>query len=121
MRGDGAIRSAIGSLRRGDGVGTGTACGDRGAATEWVALKSTTRGAGFADVSTTSDFGRAGLATNGAGRAPVCRNTALTTMTMVAATAPRMANESTGRSAKPDHSRDPTDPARVPARALPRR
>src|ERR1700689_869456 len=98
MRGDGAIRSAIGSLRRGDGVGTGTACGDRGAATEGGALKSTTRGAGFADVSATAGLGTAGLAANGAGRPPACRNTALTRITMVPATAPRLADESPGRS-----------------------
>src|SRR5580693_5847109 len=83
MRGDGPIRSAMGSLRRGDGTGTGTVCGGRGAA-------------------------------------PDCRKTALTTIRMVAAVAPRMANESTGRPIACVHSREPNDAASVPARALAR-
>src|SRR5580700_108556 len=122
MRGDGPIRSAMGSLRRGDGTGTGTVCGGRGAATECVALISMIRGpvcsAGLGAASAV--FCTVGLATNGAGRAPDCRKTALTTIRMVAAVAPRMANESTGRPIACVHSREPNDAASVPARALAR-
>src|SRR5580704_1535605 len=118
MRGDGPIRSAMGSLRRGDGTGTGTLCGGR--VTEWVALMSMTRGppcsAGFGAASAV--FCTVGLATNGAGRAPDCRKAALTTIRMVAAAAPRMAKESTGRPVTCVHSREPNATASVPARAL---
>src|SRR5580704_16635988 len=118
MRGDGPIRSAMGSLRRGDGTGTGTLCGGR--VTEWVALMSMTRGppcsAGFGAASAV--FCTVGLATNGAGRAPDCRKAALTTIRMVAAAAPRMAKESTGRPVICVQSREPNAPASVPARAL---
>src|ERR1700731_3541062 len=120
MRGDGPIKSAMGSLRRGDGTGIGTVCGGRG--TVCVALISMIRGpvcsVGFGAAS--GVFCTVGLATNGAGRAPDCRKTALTTITMVAAVAPRMAKESTGRSISCINSRDPNDPASVPARAPPR-
>src|SRR6202451_1315915 len=120
MRGDGPIKSAMGSLRRGDGTGTGTVCGGR--ATECVALISMIRGpvcsAGLGAASAV--FGNVGLATNGAGRAPDCRKTALTTIRIVAAVAPRMANESTGRSIACSHSREPSDTASDPARALAR-
>src|SRR5580692_3422456 len=120
MRGEGPIRSAMGSLRRGDGTGIGTVCGGR--ATECVALISMTRGpvcsAGLGAASAV--FCTVGLATNGAGRAPDCRKTALTTIRMVAAVAPRMAKESTGRPIACVHSRDPNDAASVPARALAR-
>src|SRR5579862_7407404 len=116
MRGDGPIKSAMGSLRRGDGTGIGTVCGGR--VTECVALISMIRGppcsAGFGAASAV--FCTVGLATNGAGRAPDCRKTALTTIRMVAAIAPRMAKESTGRSIACVHSRAPNDS--VPARAL---
>src|SRR5580700_1831383 len=118
IRGDGPIKSAMGSLRRGDGTGTGTVCDGR--ATVCVALISMIRGpacsAGFGAASAV--FCTVGLATNGAGRAPDCRKTALTTIRMVAAIAPRMANESTGRSIACSHSRAPNDS--VPARALAR-
>src|SRR5580692_1757957 len=118
MRGDGPIKSAMGSLRRGDGTGTGTVCGGR--ATEWVALISMIRGpvcsAGLGAASAV--FCTVGLATNGAGRAPDCRKTALMTIRIVAAVAPRMAKESTGRPIACVHSREPNDAASVPARAL---
>src|SRR6202051_5139743 len=118
MRGDGPIKSAMGSLRRGDGTGTGTVCDGR--ATVCVALISMIRGpacsAGFGAASAV--FCTVGLATNGAGRAPDCRKTALTTIRMVAAAAPRMAKESTGRSTACVHSRAPNDS--VPARAFER-
>src|SRR5580704_18056814 len=120
MRGEGPIRSAMGSLRRGDGTGIGTVCGGRGAVTVCVALISMIRGpvcsAGFGAAS--ACFCTVGLATNGAGRAPDCRKTALTTIRMVAAVAPRMAKESTGRSIACVHSRAPNDS--VPARAFER-
>src|SRR5580704_11327818 len=120
MRGEGPIKSAMGSLRRGDGTGIGTVCGGR--VTECVALISMIRGppcsAGFGAASAV--FCTVGLATNGAGRAPDCRKTALTTIRMVAAVAPRMANESTGRPIACVHSREPNDAASVPARALAR-
>src|SRR5580704_19089402 len=122
MRGDGPIKSAIGSLRRGDGTGIGTVCGGRGAVTVCVALISMIRGpvcsAGFGAAS--AGFCSVGLATNGAGRAPDCRKTALTTIRRVAAVAPRMANESTGRPIACVHSRAPSVPASVPARPLAR-
>src|ERR1700726_502526 len=127
MRGDGPIRSAIGSLRRGDGIGigTGTVCGGLGAVTAWVADKSMTRGApcsaAFGPTSAITVFCTVGLATNGAGRAPDCRKTALTTITVVAAAAPRTAKESTGRLASLVHSRGPNVPAKVPVPALMRR
>src|SRR5580700_2926866 len=109
MRGDGPIRSAMGSLRRGDGTGIGT-------------LISMIRGpvcsAGLGAASAV--FCTVGLATNGAVRAPDCRKTALTTITMVAAVAPRMANESTGRPIACINSREPNDAASVPARTLAR-
>src|SRR5580700_7237712 len=118
MRGDGPIKSAMGSLRRGDGTGTGTVCGGR--ATVCVALISMIRGpvcsAGFGAASAV--FCTVGLATNGASRAPDCRKTALTTISMVAAVAPRMAKESTGRPIARVHSRAPNDS--VPTRALAR-
>src|ERR1700688_3023878 len=117
MRGDGPIKSAMGSLRRGDGAGT--VCGGRAAAIVCVALISMIRGpvcsTGFGAGSAV--FCTAGLATKGAGRAPDCRKTALTTIRMVAAVAPRMAKESTGRLIACIHSREPNDPANVPARA----
>src|ERR1700682_6323040 len=118
MRGDGPIKSTIGSLRRGDGTGTGTLCGGR--ATVCVALISMIRGpVGSAGLGAASAaFGNVGLATNGAGRAPDCRKTALTTIRMVAAMAPRMAKESTGRPVICVHSRAPNDAASVPARAV---
>ena len=101
----------MGSLRRGDGTGIGTVCGGR--ATECVALISMIRGpvcsAGLGAASAV--FCTVGLATNGAGRAPDCRKTALTTIRMVAAVAPRMANESTGRPIACVHSRAPNDAA----------
>src|SRR5580693_8757858 len=122
MRGEGPIRSAMGSLRRGDGTGIGTVCGGRGAVTVCVALISMIRGPVCSGAlgAASAVFCSVGLATNGAGRAPDCRKTALTTITMVAAIAPRMAKESTGRSMSCIHSRAPNDPASVPARALPR-
>src|ERR1700688_2328879 len=120
MRGEGPIRSAMGSLRRGDGTGIGTVCGDR--TTECVALISMIRGpvcsAGFGVASAV--FCTVGLATNGAGRAPDCRKTALTTIRMVAAAAPRMAKESTGRPIACIQSREPNDAVSVPERALAR-
>src|ERR1700719_1383145 len=120
MRGDGPIRSAMGSLRRGDGTGIGTVGGGRGAVTVCVALMSMIRGpvcsTGFGAGSAV--FCTVGLATKGAGRAPDCRKPALTTIRMVAAVAPRMAKESTGRSIACVHSRTPNES--VPARAFER-
>src|SRR6202030_1244661 len=117
MRGDGPIRSAMGSLRRGDGTGIGTVCGGRGAVTVCVALISMIRGPVCSTVfgAASAVFCTVGLATNGASRAPDCRKTALTTIKMVAAVAPRMAKESTGRSTARVHRRAPNDS--VPARA----
>src|ERR1700685_3023936 len=116
MRGDGPIKSAMGSLRRGDGAGT--VCGGR--ATECVALISMIRGpvcsVGLGAASAV--FCDVGLATNGASRAPDCRKTALTTIRIVAAVAPRIAKESTGRPIACVHSREPNDAASVTARAL---
>src|ERR1700719_4291084 len=119
MRGEGPIRSAMGSLRRGDGTGIGTVCGR---ATVCVALISMTRGpvCSAALGAASAVFCTVGLATNGAGRAPDCRKAALTTIRMVAAVAPRIAKESTGRSIACVHSRAPNDsvPARVFERLL---
>src|ERR1700728_395902 len=104
MRGDGPMRSAIGSLRRcGAGVGIGTGCAGA-AVTEWVGVVSTLRGA---------TCWCAGLAKNGAGCDPDCKNTALTTITVVIAAAARMAKESIGRSATVVHA-PATSEAAVP-------
>src|ERR1700692_4007909 len=106
MRGDGPIKSAMGSLRRGDGAAT--VCGGRAAAIVCVALISMIRGTGCSTGlgAAAAVFCTAGLATNGADRAPDCRKTALTTIRMVAAVAPRMAKESTGRLVGCLHSRE---------------
>jgi hypothetical protein len=58
-----------------------------------------------------------GLSTNGAGREPDWRNTALTTMMALAATAARIANESTGRRAVLAHRRDAKAPPAAAVRA----
>ena len=92
---------AIGSLR-----GAATVCVAGGASAEWAARR-LSRDLGR----TAPAAGGGALTKNGAGREPDCRTTALTMMMRLAATAARMANESTGRRAALAHSRKISDPA----------
>src|ERR1700691_3375447 len=88
MRGEGPIRSAIGSLRRA-AMGCATAVAAAG-----YAGATGTAGLGGTLAATGTDFGGA---KNGAGCEPDCQKTALTMMMRLAATAARIANVSTGR------------------------
>src|SRR5208282_6891560 len=101
MRDDGPMSSVIGSLRR-TGAAAGAACGACGAATECVVVVSAGLGAacstGLGRASAVTVCG-VGLMKKGAGCEPDCRKTALTIITTVAAVAPRIAKESTGRCA----------------------
>src|SRR5580658_5647972 len=63
--------------------------------------------------------GAVGLATNGARCEPDCRKTALTMMIKLAAAAPIIATESTGRRASRPHIR-PANIAMMPTKAAPR-
>jgi hypothetical protein len=63
--------------------------------------------------------GAVGLATNGARCEPDCRKTALTMMMKLAAAAPMIATESTGRRASLPHTR-PASIAMMPTNAAPR-
>jgi hypothetical protein len=107
---DAPIRSPIGSLRRA-ATGMGV-CWLTGARTTSV------DGATSARLSTTCGV-EVGLTTNGARCEPDCRKTALTMMMRLAAAAPRIATESTGRRAILGHIRPATNPIR-PATAAPR-
>jgi hypothetical protein len=111
---DDPIRSAIGSSRR----------AVAGAGVRWlVGARAASFCAGFEVARSgrlSADCGGAvGLATKGARCEPDCRKTALTMMMRLAAAAPMIATESTGRRASLPHTR-PASIAMVPTNTAPR-
>src|SRR5579863_6108265 len=107
MRGEGPIKSAIGSSRR-----AATGCGVTAVASSRAGIVGTPIAA------TGEAFG---LAKKGVGCEPDCNKTALTTMMTLAAAAATMANESTGRRVALAHSRAANAPPALAARIYKRR